>query len=80
MGVRQPAEVIRDLAVGPRPDDEVPVIRQDTVRQDPQGMPAMGLDGDPAESLELLVRAKQAHPAHGAVEDVVGVASGCSAG
>jgi hypothetical protein len=43
-------------------------------------MPAMGLDGDPAESLELLVRAKQAHPAHGAVEDVVGVASGCSAG
>jgi hypothetical protein len=51
MGVRQPAEVIRDLAVGPRPDDEVPVIREDTVRQDPQGMPAMGLDSDPAESL-----------------------------
>ena len=78
--VRQPAEVIGDLAVSLGPDDKVPVVREDAVRQDPQGMPAIGLDHDPPEGLEVHIREKESHPADGSVKDVVDLASGGSAG
>ncbi len=56
--VRQPTEEVRDLTVGLRPDDEVPVVGQDAVRQDANRMSLMRLDHDALKRLEvgILVR------------------------
>ena len=43
-------------------------------------MTLMGLDHDPPECLEVLVRAEQPHPADRAVQDVVDLSSGRFAG
>ena len=77
MGMSQPAEVIGDLAVGPGPDDEMPVVGQDAVRQNAERMPAMGLDHDPAKRLEVVVVTEQPHPPDCTVQDVVDPASRC---
>lgn len=38
MGVREPADELRELAVFSRPDHHVPVVRHDNVGQQPRGM------------------------------------------
>jgi hypothetical protein len=43
-------------------------------------MALMGLDHDPPECLEVLVRAEHAHPPAWSVEDVVDVSAGRFAG
>jgi hypothetical protein len=74
--------VSRDLSVGLGPNDEVPVVREHAAGQDGEGMPTMGFDHDPLKCLEVVVAAKQVHPAHGTVQDVVDKATrsfaGCS--
>jgi hypothetical protein len=38
--------LLRDLAVSLRPDDKVPVIRQDAIREDADGIAPEGFSGD----------------------------------
>jgi len=47
MRVRQPTEEGRDLAVCLRPDNKVPMVRQDTVGWDADRVSLVRLDHDP---------------------------------
>jgi hypothetical protein len=69
--VRQPAEEVGDLAVGLGPDDEVPVVGQDAVGEDADGVPPMRLDDDLLIRLEVGVLVEEADPADRPVQDVV---------
>ena len=63
--------LLRDLAVGLRPDDKVPVIGQDAIRQDADGVSVVGFDHDVLERLEVGVLAQEVHPAHRSVQGMV---------
>jgi hypothetical protein len=76
VGVRQPAEEGGHFPIGLRPDDEVPVVGQDAVRQDADRVPPVRLEQDAMERLEVGVLAEQAHPAHRAVQHVVDLPAG----
>jgi hypothetical protein len=56
--------LLRDLAVSLRPDDKVPVIRQDAIREDPDGIAPEGFDHVVSERLEVGIRAKEVHSPH----------------
>ena len=71
VGVRQPTEEGHDLAVGLRPDGEVPMVGQDTVGEDGDGVPLVGFEQDPLEGLEVGVLGEEVHPADRSVQDVV---------
>src|SRR5271157_5061226 len=59
MRVRQPTEESRDLAVCLRPDNKVPMVRQDTVGQDADRVSLVRLDHDPLKRLEVGVLGKE---------------------
>ena len=77
MRVRQPPEKVRQLAIMLRPDNEVPMIGHNTVRQDADGLPLVRLNHDALERLEIGVLAEHMHPPDRSVQDVVNESSRC---
>ncbi len=77
MGVGQPPKIGSHFSFLLRPDHEVPVRSHGAPCQNPQGVPIVGLDHDPLESLEIGLFAKQGKPCHRPVQDVVHIAAGC---
>ncbi len=73
--VRQPSEEIRHLTVLFRPDNKVPVIRQNTIGQDADGLPMVRLHHHPLERLEVGLLAKHMHPPDRSVQDVINLPS-----
>src|SRR5271167_3355244 len=69
--MRQPTEEVRQLAVALRPDDKMPMVRQDTVRENPNRFTPVRLDHDAFERLKVGRLAEHVHPADGSVQDVV---------
>jgi hypothetical protein len=60
--VRQPPEEIRQLTVLFRPDNKVPVIRQNTIGRNADGLPMVRIHYHPLERLEVGILAKHVHP------------------
>ncbi len=54
-----------------RPDNKVPVIGQNTIRQDTQRLPLVRLDHDPLERLKVSLLSEHMHPADRSVKDVI---------
>ena len=63
MSMRKASEKIRHLTVRRRPNNEVPVVRQNTIRQDTNGLPLVRLDHDALERLKIGLLAEHMHPA-----------------
>src|SRR5436190_23303676 len=75
--VRQPAEEVGDLRIvsASGPDDEVPVIGHHDISQDAQRYALLRFEQHFLKSLEIRLLAKQAQPAIGPIEHMIGVAS-----
>ena len=69
--VREPPKKVRQLTVLLRPDDKVPMVGQNTIRQDTNGLPLVRLNHDALERLEVGVLAEHMHPADRSVQDVI---------
>jgi hypothetical protein len=73
VGERQPTDELRQLAILPRPDDEVPVIRHETVREQPSPGPLDRFGEDVLERFVIPILFKDGHPRVGAVQHVINV-------
>lgn len=69
----QPADELRQLAILPRPDDEVPVVGHHAVGQEPRPRPLDSLDEDSLKRLVVAVAVEDGHPRVGAVQHVIDV-------
>ncbi len=69
---RQPAQKFGQLPVLPRPEHQVPVIRHDTVAQQPGGQAQLSLLQHPREGGVIGLFVEQPRPSHRPVEHVVG--------
>jgi hypothetical protein len=77
VGEGQPTQEPRQVAVASRPDDEVPVVGHEAVRQEADRVALAGLGEDPLEGFVVAVVLEERQAAVGPVEgvvDVVGVA------
>ncbi len=70
MGVRQPAEEVGELLVCFRADDEVPVIRHDTIGENRQGLSLERLLQNTLEGLIVFLLLEQRQSSHRAVKHV----------
>ena len=75
--LRQPPKKVGHLTLLGRPDDEVPVVGEHTVRQNADGLPLVSLDHDALERFIIGFLAEQRHLAGGSVEDVINKATRC---
>ena len=60
--VREPPEVVGQSTVLLRPRDKVPVIGQNTIRQDAKRLPQVRFNHDPLERLKFGVLTEHVHP------------------
>jgi hypothetical protein len=73
MRVRQPPEKVRHVPVGNRPEDEVPVVGHQTVREDSDRMKGPGLVHDPEEGVVIRVLLEEREAGDSPVQGVVHV-------
>ena len=60
--MREAPEKVRQLTVRLRPDYEVPVVGQNTIRQDTNGLPLVRLGHDALERFKIGLLAERMHP------------------
>src|SRR5438132_623558 len=73
---RQPAHPFRQVAVPARPDDQVPMIGQQTIRQEPHGQPVEGRAQDAFKGGIVFWLVEDSGPVNRSVEDMVDESTG----
>src|SRR5438132_7809003 len=79
MGHRQPAHPFREVAVPARPYDQMPMIGQETIGQEPHGQPVEGGTQDALKGGIVFWLLKDPGAAHRSVEDMVDKPTGSNA-
>ena len=69
--VRQPPKKVRQLTILLRPDDKLPLVGQNTIRQNTDRLPRVRLNHDALKLLEVGNLAEHPHPADRSVQDVI---------
>ncbi len=77
MRVREPPKKVRHLNVLLRPDDDVPMIGQDAIRQDADCLPLMCLDHDALKRLKVILLSEHVHLPGRSVVDVINKPARC---
>lgn len=80
VGVGEPADKGGQLAVGPRPEDHVPVIGHQAVGQQADGLSLPGLGQHAFEGRVVLRLLQQRQPGHRPIEDVINQTARSNAG
>src|SRR5438477_3869967 len=73
---RQPAHPFRQVAVPARPDDQVPMIGQETIGQEPHRQPIEGRAQDALKGGIVFRLLKDPGAAHRSIEDMVDESTG----
>ena len=75
----QPTEEIRQFAVFPGPEQEMPMIWHQTISQNSRGMLLLGFHQDPLESRVIRILFKQRQSRHRTIQSVVHKSAGSNA-
>ena len=76
---RQPTQKRGQFAIRLGPKEEMPVVRHETIAEQPNVGPVHRFDKNPLERLELALLLEQRPPGHAAIDRMVNITPGSDA-